>query len=84
MPKPIAVWDPLMRTWRQPEKTLSGPSDVYSATWPTSGMTVAGTAYPLGTSARRTAGSGSSARPSAATGTDGQLSLWETPQQTAS
>lgn len=50
MPKPIANWEPDLDCWvtcdDETESLFSVPSAVFSETFPTSGMTVAGTAYP--------------------------------------
>ena len=58
---PIAVWNPVRDVWETGQTDLfSGLSDVWSETWPASGMTRRGSLYGLPTSEPRTAGSGSS------------------------
>ena len=56
--KPIAVWNTARDVWETPgtESVICEHSDVFSATWPTSGMTLSGTAYALPTSAPATDG----------------------------
>lgn len=45
---PIAKWNPARDLWETNQMDLlSGHSAVYSATWPTSGMTLTGVAYQL-------------------------------------
>jgi hypothetical protein len=65
--KPIATWNPDLDCWiasdDDTESLFSVPSLVFSETFPVSGMTVAGTAYELPTSAPHTAGSGCSSSP---------------------
>ena len=63
MPKPIAQWNPARSAWETDEVSLCGHSDVFSETWPSSGMTRAGRAYALPTWERRTDGSASSSSP---------------------
>lgn len=60
--RPIARWNPVRDVWETPGTggLFCEHSDVYSETWPTSGMTRGGTAYVLPTWEQRTAGSGSS------------------------
>ena len=61
MPKLIAQWNPARDVWEEATMGLfCEHSDVYSATWPSSGMTQGGTAYELPTSAHLTAASVSS------------------------
>lgn len=61
MPKQIAQWNPARDVWETPTMGLfCEHSDVYSETWPSSGMTRGGTAYEQPTSARLMAGSASS------------------------
>jgi hypothetical protein len=61
VPKQIARWNPARDVWEMETTGLfCEHSDVFSATWPASGMTRAGVAYELPTSARRTDGSASS------------------------
>ena len=49
MPEPIAQWNPIRDCWEttQQASLLSEHLDVYSETWPTSGMTRSGVAYQL-------------------------------------
>lgn len=64
MPKQIATWNSARDVWETRTTGLfCEHSDVFSATWPTSGTTRAGTAYVLPTSAPRTDGSASSSLP---------------------
>ena len=51
MPEPIAQWNPTRDCWEttQQASLLSEHLDVYSETWPTSGMTRSGVAYALPT-----------------------------------
>ena len=51
MPEPIAQWNPTRDCWEttQQASLLSEHLDVYSETWPTSGMTRSGVAYELPT-----------------------------------
>ena len=66
-PQPIASWSPDLDCWTrfddETESLFSVPSVVFSETFPTSGMTVAGTAYELPTSEPRTDDSASSSLP---------------------
>jgi hypothetical protein len=57
---PIAVWNPARDVWEIPETAdlFCEHSDVYSVTFPTSGMTVSGVAYELPTSVPRMDDSG--------------------------
>lgn len=63
MPEPTAQWNPARSVWETQETLICGHSDVFSETWPRSGMTRRGRLYALPTSAPRTAGSGSSSSP---------------------
>lgn len=57
----IATWNSARDVWEtEAVSLLSGRSDVFSGTFPISGMTVNGVAYRLPTSAHHTGGSGSS------------------------
>ena len=56
----IATWNPGRDLWETGTQDLFGHSDVYSETWPTSGMTRNGVAYALPTWEPPTDGSGSS------------------------
>lgn len=69
MPQPIATWNPARGVWEVPnsESLICGHSELFSETWPTSGMTRGGSAYELPTSAPRTDGSESSLLPRMAT-----------------
>lgn len=60
MPQPIATWNPARDVWETNQGCLCGHLLVYSETLPTSGMTRAGTAYALPTSAPHMDGSESS------------------------
>lgn len=61
MPKPIATWSSARDVWETGDPGLfCEHSDVFSATFPTSGMTSSGAAYALPTWEHRTAGSASS------------------------
>lgn len=59
-PQPIAQWNPARDVWETDQLSICGHSDVFSETFPTSGMTAAGTAFALPTSALRTDVSASS------------------------
>ena len=64
MPQPIATWNPARDVWETDlGSLLCEHSVVFSETFPTSGMTVAGTAYELPTSAHHTADPASSLLP---------------------
>jgi len=56
----FATYDRASRSWRTYRVSLAGDSETYSATWPRSGMTRSGTAYPLPPSAPLTDVTGSS------------------------
>lgn len=58
--QPLATWNPTSGVWETSQLDLSGRSAPYSETWPTSGMTRNGSAYPLPWSALRIPGSASS------------------------
>lgn len=62
-PQLLATWNAATSAWERPEETLCGHSVVYSETWPSSGMTLAGRAYELPTSAPHTDGSAFSSSP---------------------
>ena len=62
-PQLLATWNAVTSAWEKQETTLCGHSVVYSATWPSSGMTLRGQAYELPTSAPRTDDSGFSFSP---------------------
>lgn len=63
MPEPIAEWNPARCVWETGQGQLCGHSDVWSETWPTSGMTRGGVAYPLPPWEPHTSGTGSSLLP---------------------
>ena len=63
----IATWNPGRDLWETGTQDLFGHSDVYSETWPTSGMTRNGVAYELPTWEPRTDGSGYSSLPNGET-----------------
>ena len=64
MPTPIATWNPARGVWEtQVTSLLCEHSELFSETWPTSGMTRRGTALPLPASEHRTDGSGCSSSP---------------------
>ena len=67
MRQPLAQWNPTRDCWEttQQGSLLSELSDVYSETWPTSGMTRNGVAYALPTWEPPTHGSASSYSPPA-------------------
>jgi hypothetical protein len=83
----IATWNPARGAWEVPatESLLCEHLEVFSQTWPSSGMTRRGTAYAPPTSAHLTAGSASSsspgplmATPDASVFNDGQtLEAWQ-------
>ena len=57
-PQPFAIWNPASGIWETTQLDLSGQSVPFSETWPTSGMTRNGSAYPLPLSVPRTRGFG--------------------------
>lgn len=59
-PQPFATWNPTLGVWETSQLDLSGRLAPYSETWPTSGMTQGGSAYPLLQSALRIPGFASS------------------------
>lgn len=61
--QPFAIWNPTSGVWETGQLDLSGRSAPYSETWPTSGMTRSGSAYPLPSSVLRIPGSASSSSP---------------------
>lgn len=63
MPAPIAQWNPARSVWETNETLICGHSDVWSETWPSSGMWADGQVYALPTSAPLTDGSESSSSP---------------------
>ena len=62
-PKRLAQWNPARSAWETEGVSLCGHSDVFSETWPSSGMTRAGTAYALPTWEQRTDDSASFSSP---------------------
>ena len=62
-PQPFAVWNPIRGVWETNQPDLYGHLAPNSETWPTSGMTHDGSAYPLPQSARPTPDIGSSSSP---------------------
>lgn len=67
MPNPLATWNPDRDCWETEVVDIFGHSDVYSETWPTSGMTRNGVAYALPTWAPPITASASSSSPPAKT-----------------
>ncbi len=63
--QPLAVWNPGLGIWEKPQLDLFGQQEQFSETWPTSGMTRNGSAYPLPPSAHPTPGTASSSSPTA-------------------
>ncbi len=63
--QPIAVWNPTRGVWKTSQPDLYGHLAPYSETWPTSGTTHDGSAYPLPPSAHHIPGSASSSSPTA-------------------
>jgi len=61
--QPFAVWNPTRGVWETSQPDLYGHLAPYSETWPTSGTTRDGSAYPLPLSALRIPGSASSSSP---------------------
>lgn len=62
---PFAVWNPTRGIWETSQLDLYGHLAPYSAIWPTSGTTRAGSAYPLPTSEHPTPAFASSSLPTA-------------------
>ena len=60
---PFAVWNPTRGIWETSQLDLYGLLAPYSAIWPTSGTTHAGSAYPLPTSEHPTPAFASSSSP---------------------
>lgn len=58
--QPFAVWNPTRGVWETSQPDLYGHLAPYSETWPTSGMTHDGSAYPLPQSEHRIPASASS------------------------
>ena len=61
--RPLATWNPERDCWETGVEDIFGHSDVFSETWPTSGMTRNGVAYALPTWAPPTTDSASSSSP---------------------
>lgn len=61
----FARWDPSGCEWRTAQRSLLGDSESFSATWPRSGLMLAGTCYPLPTAAPRICVSESGSSPGA-------------------
>ena len=61
----LAIWNPERDCWETGVEDIFGHSDVYSETWPTSGMTRNGVAYALPTWEPPTTASGCSSSPPA-------------------
>ena len=59
----LARFDPASRSWKTCQASLVPGMDEFSETWPRSGMTLSGTAYPLPPSAPLTGGTGSGLLP---------------------
>lgn len=64
-PDLLARFDPGSRSWKTSQASLVPGMDEFSQTWPRSGMTLSGTAYPLPPSAPLTGGTGSGLWPTA-------------------
>lgn len=63
--QPFAVWNPTRGIWETSQLDLYGRLAPYSETWPTSGTTQGGSAYPLPPSAHHIPASASSSSPGA-------------------
>lgn len=61
--QPFAAWNPKQGIWETFQPDLSGHLEPFSETWPTSGMTCDGLAYPLPPSAHPISGTESSSSP---------------------
>lgn len=61
--QPFAVWNPTRGVWETSQPDLYGHLAPYSETWPTSGTTRGGSAYPLPQSAHHIRDSASSSSP---------------------
>jgi hypothetical protein len=59
----MTSWNPARGAWETAQGSLCGHSALFSATWPTSGMTRRGECYPLPTSAPRIGASACSSLP---------------------
>lgn len=65
--RPLATWNPERDCWETGVEDIFGHSDVFSETWPTSGMTRNGVAYARPTWEPRTSDSACSSSPPAKT-----------------
>ena len=63
--QPFATWNPTRGVWETMQLDLSGQQAPYSETWPTSGTTRDGSAFPLPQSAHHIPGSAFSYSPGA-------------------
>ena len=89
MLEPIAKWNESRDCWEEPEADIFGHSDVYSETFPASGMTRAGLAFALPKSGHLTTATESSSSletllptPAAMNPNDGEtFATWEAPRQ---
>ncbi len=63
--QPFAIWNPTRGVWETSQPDLYGHLAPYSETWPTSGTTHNGSAYPLPQSAHHIPDSASSSSPGA-------------------
>lgn len=63
--QPFAIWNPTRGVWETSQPDLYGRLAPYSETWPTSGTTHDGSAYPLPQSVLPIPGSESSSSPTA-------------------
>lgn len=61
--EPLAIWNATAGVWETGENLICGHSELFSETWPTSGMTRAGRAFALPTPAPPTDGSACSSLP---------------------
>lgn len=59
----LATYNPVTCVWETDDLCMGGHSELFSGTWPSSGMTRGGTAFELPTWAPRTGGSGFSSSP---------------------
>jgi hypothetical protein len=62
-PQHLAKWNRARGVWETDQQSICGHSELFSQTWPTSGMTRSGSAYELPTWERATADSESSYLP---------------------
>jgi len=63
--QPLAAWNPTRGIWEKPQLDLFAQQEQFWETWPTSGMTRNGWAYPLPQSAHLTLDTVSSSSPTA-------------------